>query len=62
MKTLAPVLLAGGSFAGAAVLGLLLGIAAGQRFGSPLLAPAGLLAGAVFGAYSAYRLLAKSMA
>jgi hypothetical protein len=62
VKPFLPVLLAGGSFAGSAVLGLLLGVLAAQRFSHPLLAPAGLLLGALAGGYSAFRLLAKSMA
>ncbi|HEY2474728.1 MAG TPA: hypothetical protein VGI19_07980 [Candidatus Cybelea sp.] len=62
MKPLLPVLLAGGSFAGAAVIGLALGILAAERFSRPILAPAGLGLGAIAGAYSAFRLLAKSMA
>ncbi len=61
MKAALPVLFAGGSFAGAAILGLLVGIAAGQRLGAPLLAPAGLMLGVIAGGYGAFRLLAKSM-
>lgn len=62
MKPLLPVLLAGGSFAASAVLGLAVGILAAERFSRPMLAPAGLGLGAIVGAYSAFRLLAKSMA
>ncbi len=62
MRAFLPVVLAGGSFAGSTILGLLVGIGADQRFGMPLLAPAGLLLGGIVGAYSAFRLLAKSMA
>jgi hypothetical protein len=62
VRSFLPVVLAGGSFAGATIVGLLLGIVAGQRLGAPLLAPAGLMIGGIVGAYSAFRLLAKSMA
>ncbi len=61
MKAALPVLFAGGSFAGAAILGLLVGVAAAQRLGAPLLAPAGLTLGLLAGGYGAFRLLAKSM-
>jgi hypothetical protein len=56
------VILAGSTFAGSVVIGLLVGALAAQRLGAPLLAPAGLMAGGIVGAYSAFRLLAKSMA
>jgi hypothetical protein len=62
MKAVLPVLLAGGSFAGSAILGLLVGVLVAQRFGSPLITPAGLMLGALAGAYCAFRMLAKSMA
>jgi hypothetical protein len=61
VKAFLPVLFAGGSFAGAAILGLLLGVAAAQRLSVPLLAPAGLMLGLIAGGYGAFRLLAKSM-
>ena len=61
MKAVLPVLFAGGSFAGAAILGLLAGVVASQRLGVPLLAPAGLMLGLIAGVYGAFRLLAKSM-
>lgn len=61
MKVVLPVLFAGGSFAGAAILGLLLGIVATQRLSEPLLVPAGLTLGLIVGGYAALRLLAKSM-
>jgi hypothetical protein len=61
MKPLLPVVVAGGTFAAAAVIGLVLGIAAAGRMGEPLLAPAGLVLGAAFGAYSAIRLLSRAM-
>jgi hypothetical protein len=61
VKPLLPVLLAGGSFAGCAILGLGAGILAAQRFAQPAFAPGGLMLGGILGAYSACRLLAKSM-
>ncbi|HLY04066.1 MAG TPA: hypothetical protein VKR56_16395 [Candidatus Cybelea sp.] len=61
MKAFLPVLFAGGSFAGAAILGLLVGVAAADRLGEPLLTPAGLLLGLIAGGYAGLRLLAKSM-
>ncbi|HEX3369905.1 MAG TPA: hypothetical protein VHS56_10050 [Candidatus Cybelea sp.] len=62
MKALLPVLLAGGSFAGCAILGLGAGVLAAERFAQPVFAPGGLTIGGILGAYSAFRLLAKSMA
>jgi hypothetical protein len=61
VKAFVPVLFAGGSFAGGAILGLLAGVLAAQRLSVPLLAPAGLTVGLIVGGYSALRLLAKSM-
>lgn len=61
MRSLLPVLVAGGTFAGAAVLGLLAGILVATRTGAPLWAPAGLLVGAILGGYSAVRLLMRSL-
>lgn len=61
MRVVLPVLFAGGSFAGAAILGLLAGVVAGQRLSAPLLVPAGLTVGLIVGGYAALRLLAKSM-
>ena len=61
MKTLLPVIAAGGTFAAAAVVGLLIGILIASRRGEPFVAPIGLLLGAAIGAYSALRMLAKSM-
>ena len=61
MRVVLPVLFAGGSFAGAAILGLVFGVAAGQRLSAPLLVPAGLMLGLIVGGYAAVRLLAKSM-
>ena len=61
MRVVLPVLFAGGSFAGVAILGLLAGVVAGQRLSAPLLVPAGLTVGLIVGGYAALRLLAKSM-
>jgi hypothetical protein len=61
VKPLLPVLVAGGAFAAAATIGLLVGIVAAGRIGEPLLAPAGLLLGAAVGAYSAVRLLLAAL-
>jgi len=61
VKPLLPVLVAGGTFAGAAVIGLFAGVLAAQRFERPLLAPAGLMLGAALGGFSALRLLMRSI-
>ena len=61
MRIFLPVFFAGGSFAGAAILGLVVGVAAAQRLSAPLLTPAGLTLGSIVGGYAAFRLLAKSM-
>jgi hypothetical protein len=61
VKAFLPVLAAGGSFAGAAILGLIVGVAAAERLDAPLLTPGGLLLGLIAGGYGAFRLLAKSM-
>jgi len=61
VKTLAPVLAAGGTFAGAALLGLLLGILLGQKTAQPLWAFGGLMAGVAIGGYGAVRLLVRSV-
>jgi hypothetical protein len=61
VKAFVPVLVAGGAFAGAAVVGLVAGIFAADRTGLPLLVPAGLLLGAAGGAFSALRLLMRSL-
>lgn len=61
MKPLLPVLAAGGTFTGGAVLGLVAGILAAGRLGRPLLVPAGLVLGAAVGALAALRLLFRSM-
>jgi hypothetical protein len=60
MKPLLPVVLAGGTFAAAAVIGLFSGVLIAQRTGNSLLGPVGLLVGAAIGGYSALRLLLRS--
>ncbi len=54
-------MVAGGTFAAAAVVGLLGGIAAAGRIGEPLLVPAGLILGAAVGGVSALALLMRSL-
>ncbi|MGD0967887.1 MAG: hypothetical protein ABR949_06330 [Candidatus Aquilonibacter sp.] len=61
MKTIVPVLAAGGAFAVATLAGLLLGVLVGQRTAQPLWAFAGLLIGLGLGGYSAVRLLMRSI-
>jgi hypothetical protein len=56
-----PVLGAGGTFAVAALLGLLGGIALGQHTGQQLWVLGGLFAGLALGGLSAFQLLRKSM-
>ena len=57
MKELLPVIAAGGTFAGATLAGLLIGIFIGSKTGQPFWAFVGLVAGLGVGAYSAVRLL-----
>ena len=61
MKDLAPVLTAGGAFTGATLAGLLIGILVAQRTAQPLWAFAGLVVGLAVGAFSALRLLMRSL-
>ena len=61
MKSLMPVLGAGGAFAITALLGLGAGILLGQRSGQQLWVFGGLFAGIVLGGFSAFSLLRKSM-
>ncbi len=61
MRPLLPVLAAGGTFAGSAVIGLFVGVLAAQRSEEPLWAVAGLMAGAALGAVCALGLLVRAM-
>jgi hypothetical protein len=61
MKPVLPVLAAGGTFAGSAVIGLFVGVLIAQRSEEPLWAVAGLMVGAALGAVSALALLVKAM-
>jgi hypothetical protein len=61
VKPLLPVLAAGATFAGAAILGLLVGTIAATHAAQPLYAPAGLLLGAAVGGYCAVRVLLRSL-
>lgn len=51
------ILAAGGTFAGAALAGLLLGILIAGRTGQTLWVPAGIFLGLALGGYSAARML-----
>jgi hypothetical protein len=61
VKALLPVLAAGGTFAAAAIVGLLGGVIAASRAREPLFVPAGLLLGAAVGGYSALRVLLRAI-
>jgi len=61
VRALLPVVAAGSVFAGGAVVGLACGVLVASRRGEPLYAPVGLVLGAAFGAYSAFRILLKAM-
>lgn len=61
MRPLLPVLAAGGTFAGSAVIGLFVGVLIAQRSEEPLWALAGLMAGAALGGISALVLLVRAM-
>jgi hypothetical protein len=61
VRPLLPVFAAGGTFAGAAVIGLFLGVLVAQRRNEPLWAVAGLIVGSGIGAYCALRLLVNSL-
>jgi len=52
---------AGGTFAGSALLGLLLGIWLGGRTNQPLWVLAGIFAGIVLGGWSAFRMLVQEL-
>ncbi len=62
MKGLLPVIGAGGTFAGSAVAGLLLGIWLAGRTGAQLWVLGGLFGGLFLGGYAAVRLLMRSNA
>jgi hypothetical protein len=53
------VIAAGGTFAGAVLLGLLLGIWLGDRTGQPLWVLVGIFAGMAVGGYGAVRMLLR---
>lgn len=61
MKVLLPVVIAGGTFTAAALLGLLGGVIAAGRTGEPLLVPGGLMLGAALGGFSGLALLMRSL-
>lgn len=61
MRSLLPVLAAGGTFAAAATIGLAAGVLVASRTNQSLWVPGGLLVGAALGGYSALRLLARSI-
>jgi CHASE2 domain-containing sensor protein len=61
VRPLLPVLAAGGTFAAATVVGLVVGIVVAERRDQPLWALAGLMLGAGIGAYSALRLVLKAL-
>lgn len=60
MKGAAGVIAAGSAFAGAAVAGLLIGIAVDHVRHTEYFAAAGLFAGVVLGGYAAFRLLVQT--
>jgi hypothetical protein len=61
VRPLLPVVVAGGTFAAAAVIGLFCGVLAAGRTGDTLLVPVGLVVGAAIGGYSALALLFRSL-
>ncbi len=61
MKPAVTVIVAGSTFAGAGILGLIAGVALANWRGVPLAAPIGLLLGAAIGGYSAVRLMVRSI-
>jgi hypothetical protein len=61
MRALLPVVVAGGTFAAAAVIGLFGGILAAERIGKPLLVPIGLGAGAAIGGLAALRVIVRAV-
>jgi hypothetical protein len=61
VKSVVPVIAAGGTFAATAIVGLLVGIWIAGRTGSQLWVFGGLIVGLGIGAFSAIRLLFRSM-
>jgi len=61
MNSLAPVIAAGATFATATLLGVVAGAWLGRTTGQPLWVLGGLAAGLGLGAYSAARLLRRSL-
>ena len=61
MKTVLPVLAAGGSFAMTTLAGLAVGIWIGGRTGQGLWVLAGFFGGLALGGYTAYRLFVRSL-
>jgi hypothetical protein len=61
VKSAAPVLAAGGTFAFAAIGGLFAGAWLAARLNAPLLGVAGLFVGLAIGGYSAFRMLMRSV-
>ena len=61
MKTIAPVIAAGGTFTVCALGGIMLGTIVGDLTGTQFWVPAGLALGMAAGAYAAVRLLMRSL-
>lgn len=61
MKSVGPLVGAGGTFAGAVLVGFALGLLADERTGAQQYAFVGFFMGVAAGAYAAYRLLARSL-
>lgn len=61
MSGVTPVLAAGGTFAVTTVAGLFAGAWLAARFHAPALTVAGLFLGLAIGAYSAFRMLMRSV-
>jgi hypothetical protein len=61
VKSLVPVLAAGGTFAVSSLAGLGIGILLADRSGQPMWVLGGLLMGLAIGAFSAFQLLRQSM-
>ena len=61
VKTAGPLLVAGATFAGSALLGILLGVVVAGRSGNQLWVLAGLALGIGFGGYAAVRALMRSI-